>query len=188
MTTLRRIPFSSSALTIGLVLLIGGPACADSPATPTAKSKDKWAPFRHLLGQWKGVGRGPTGEAVQESEWKLVLNGAYLQRKSSSEAPGDHHQDMGLISYDAARKKYIYRAFHSEGFVNRYVTEFSRDGKKITFTSEAIENGPKGLKAIEIVELKDGKLKTTLKLASRDGPYSICAAGELKRKKTDRQD
>lgn len=125
---------------------------------------------------------------MQEADWKLVLNGTFLQCKTSSKARGDHHQEIGLISYDASRKKYVYRAFHSEGFVNRYVAELSSGGRKIIFTSEAIENGPKGLKAMEIIELKDGQLETTLKLASGVGPYKVCASSKLERVGADKRD
>ena len=65
--------------------------------------------------------------------------------------------------------------------MNRYVAEISADGLKIVFTSEDIENGPQGLKAQETIELQDGKLETTLQLASGTGPYGVCASGRLER-------
>ena len=162
----------------------GSPAKAQTNTTrrATADTDTKWAPFRPLLGRWRGIGQGPTGKSEVETEWKLVLGGEFLQSQSSSAAEGDHHQDVGLISYDKARRKYIYRAFHSEGFGNHYVADVSTDGRKIVFTSEAIENGPKGLRAMEIIELKDGQLLTTLKLASGgDGAYKVCASAKLAR-------
>ena len=127
--------------------------------------------------------------ALQRRHSKAVPGyGKFLQCKSSSKARGDHHQDIRLISYDESRQKYVYRAFHSEGFVNRYVAELSSDGSRITFTSESIENGPPGLKAMEIIELNGGKLETTLKLASGVGPYKVCASGKLERVDAGRQD
>jgi len=32
---------------------------------------------------------------------------------------GEQHEDRGFISYDKARKKFVLRQFHVEGFVNR---------------------------------------------------------------------
>jgi len=189
MKILMQTPFSAlNAFVIVLGLLTILQACADTREDPDSKSHDRWAPFRPPMGHWKGVGHGPTGESVQETEWNLVLNGTFLQCKSSSKARGDHHQDIGLISYDQSRKKYVYRAFHSEGFVNRYLVELSSDRRKIVFTSEAIENGPQGLKAMEVIEFKNGKLETTLKLASGVGPYEVCASRKLARVESERRD
>ena len=44
-------------------------------------------------------------------------------------------------------KKYIFRQFHVEGFVNEYYASFSEEGKTIIFDSRAIENLPPGWKA-----------------------------------------
>ena len=156
MTRLSR--YSIHLLTsIVVILVLMTQGVADEQKVKTTQKKDRWAPFRPLIGKWKGTGVGPTGESVQTVEWKLVLNGKFLQSKSTSRARGDNHQDIGIISYDHSRKKYIYRAFHSEGFVNQYVADISPDGLKIVFESEAIENGPKGFKAMEIFEMKEGR-------------------------------
>lgn len=180
--------FSIANIIVGISALVISVQMFAEPGEDSAAKRinDRWAPFRPFLGHWKGTGRGPAGQSVQETEWKVVLNGTFLQCKSSSKAKGDDHQDIGLISYDESRKKYIYRAFHSEGFVNRYVADISSSGSRIVFSSEAIENGPKGLKAMEIIELKNGKLFTTLKLASGADSYKVCASGELERVKSDK--
>ena len=145
------------------------------------QTEDRWAAFQPLVGKWKGTGQGPTGAPVQNVEWKFVLGGSLLQCTTSSQARGDHHQDIGLISYDTSRQKFIYRAFHSEGFVNQYVATISPDGTVIEFVSESIENGPPGLRAMETLQFKGTSLETTLRLATGDGPYKVCASAKLER-------
>ena len=55
---------------------------------------------------------------------------------------GERHEDRGYISYDTARKQFVFRQFHVEGFVNTYVA--SPTALPIVFGSEAIENIPAG--------------------------------------------
>ena len=56
---------------------------------------------------------------------------------------------MSMISYDTARKLFVFRQFHTEGFVNTYLQQPSADEKTIVFVSEAIENIPTGYRARE---------------------------------------
>src|SRR6266404_9843771 len=60
----------------------------------------------------------------------------------------------GMMSFDKARKSFVFRQFHIEGFVNQYVmTSSSADGKSIVFTSESIENIPAGYRARETYKI-----------------------------------
>ena len=54
-----------------------------------------------------------------------------------------------LISFDSARKRFVFRQFHTEGFVNMYVQEPGNDANTIVFVTEAIENIPSGYRARE---------------------------------------
>jgi hypothetical protein len=60
---------------------------------------------------------------------------------------GEIHQDEGIFSFDRARKRLVFRQFHTEGFVNQYVEDSGSASKAIVFTSEAIENIPAGFRA-----------------------------------------
>jgi hypothetical protein len=53
-----------------------------------------------------------------------------------------------MVSYDRARKKFVLRQFHVEGFVNQYAADPLQD-KTWRFESEAIENIPSGYRARE---------------------------------------
>ena len=171
-------------LLVGALVVVGssnGLVGAGQESDDASESVDRWAPFRPFLGKWKGTGKVPAGDAIQETEWKLVMGGKFIQCRSTSKAEGDDHEDIGFISYDESRRHFVYRAFYSEGFVNQYVVEIAEAGKKIVFRSEAIENAPPGLRAMETVELKSGKLNSTLELATGDNPYTVCVAGVLTR-------
>ncbi len=178
---------SIASLTVVLsVLLASHPEFVSSQES--AKSKeDVWAPLRPLVGKWEGKGKVPKGEADQQVEWKFIFGGKYLQATSLSVAVGDRHQDVGYFSYDRARKKFIYREFLSEGYVNTYVARFSDDKKTITLTSESIENGPPTMKALVKIKIDGDKLSNTLSLGMGDKPMKVCVEGKLRRVKGKRQ-
>jgi len=48
---------------------------------------------------------------------------------------------MGMSGYDKARKNFVFRRFHVEGFANTYVQEDSDDAKKIVFETNTYK-GP----------------------------------------------
>jgi hypothetical protein len=61
---------------------------------------------------------------------------------------GEKHEDIGYISYDSIRGKFVLRQFMQEGFVTQYVLDtLSSDGKTFIFLSESIENIPPGFRA-----------------------------------------
>ena len=136
---------------ISVVLLLPSFAIAQSD------QRDIWEPFKYFVGNWDGTGKGQPGESKMQREYKLVLNGKFLQVQNRSvyepqakNPKGEVHEDWGLLSFDKSRKQFVFRQFHVEGFVNQYVmTTSSADGKTFVFTTEAIENIPAGWRARE---------------------------------------
>lgn len=122
-----------------------------------SKKDSIWLPMKQFIGEWKGTGHGPDGEGVYNRSYTLTLNSNFIEIKNSTdynpttEKPkGYLHEDKGIISYDKARKTFVLRQFHSEGFVNEYLIEsISPDLKKISFITESIENIPSGYRARE---------------------------------------
>ena len=120
-----------------------------------------WEPFDFFVGEWQGSGYGQPGTSQVERKYELILNDKFLFVKSKSvyepqekNPKGEVHEEWGLISYDRARKAYVFRQFHLEGFVNQYVgTEISEDGKTVHFVTEGIENIPPGWKARESYQI-----------------------------------
>lgn len=129
------------------------------------KQDSLWLPFKNLIGTWTGTGEGVDGKGTYERSYQFVLNKKYIELRNKSvygptkENPkGYVHEDFGVISYDKARKTFVFRQFHIEGFVNQYVLEsISPDGKVIVFVTEAIENIPKGWRGRETYTLDEGK-------------------------------
>jgi len=127
-------------------------ATAQTPARP-----DTWEPLRFFVGNWEGTGNGQPGVSKTQREYRFVLNNKFLhvQNKSTYDPQpknlkGEVHEDWGFMSFDKARKSFVLRQFHVEGFVNEYVmTSSSADRKTMVFTTESIENIPAGFRARE---------------------------------------
>ena len=126
------------------------------PASTPPKAPDRWAPLRPLLGRWEGTSKGEPGVGRVTREYRLVLGDRFIEvRNRSAYAPtekhpeGEVHEDLGYLSLDRARKVFVLRQFHVEGFVNTYTGSASLPPEPLTFTSEAIENIPPGWRARE---------------------------------------
>ena len=121
-----------------------------------ASKPDRFAALRFLAGNWRGDQAGQPGRGTAERTYQFILDDRFLQETNTSTYPpqeknknGEVHHHMSMISYDTARKLFVFRQFHTEGFVNTYVQQPSADGERIVFVSEAIENIPAGYRARE---------------------------------------
>lgn len=109
--------------------------------------------FDFLIGQWSGNGEGfSSGRSEIESSFMYRLDSTFIEVKNHSvfkptekDPAGSVHMDWGMISYDRKRRKYVYRQFHNEGFVNQYIlNESLSDDNIFIFESEVIENFVEG--------------------------------------------
>jgi hypothetical protein len=145
-------------LVVGLTLALAAPwagsnlPLAQQPNTPV----DPLAPLSFLVGRWRSTSEGDPGKGSGEREYTRVLENRFLQAMNRVTYPpqeknpkGETHEDVGLFSYDRARKRIVLRQFHTEGFVNQYVMEAGTPDGPIVFTSESIENIPAGFRARE---------------------------------------
>jgi hypothetical protein len=138
------------------ILLVIGFLGAPVGAQQGASKPDRFAPLRLFAGTWRGDQAGQPGRGTAERTYQFILNDRFLQETNTSTYPpqekntnGEVHHHMSMISYDTARKLFVFRQFHTEGFVNTYVQQPSADDKTIVFVSEAIENIPPGYRARE---------------------------------------
>lgn len=157
-------------------------------AAQSEKEKEVWQPLQFLEGRWEGHGLG----SVVTQDYRFILNKKFLQMKvkavfepSEKRPEGEIHEDMGLFSYDQARKKFVLRGFYVEGFVNTYILDnISADEKTLTFLTEHIENAPPGTKAKLIYKvINPDELEQSFHVAWPDREFSCFALNRLKRKK-----
>jgi hypothetical protein len=100
---------------------------------------------------------GEPGNSVVERSYVSVLGGRFIEvRNRSTYAPqtanpkGEVHDDVGYLSFDNARKLFVLRQFHVEGFVNQYAaTTPDFVNNQIVFASESFENIPASFRARE---------------------------------------
>ena len=89
-----------------------------------------------------------------------------------------------MVSYDQERKKFVYRQFHMEGFVNQYVLEnIAPGGKQFVFVTENIEDISPGWRARETYTVvSQDEFKERLELAQPGKNFELYSENDLKRK------
>jgi hypothetical protein len=117
----------------------------------------------------------------------LVLNERYLKIAGTADYKndkgGEHHEDFGFVSFNRGRSAFVFRQFHSEGFVNQYtLTSDPKADGKLVLTSESCENAPPGWRARETYKVSGDTLEHTFELAAPGKPFERYAAATLKRR------
>jgi hypothetical protein len=173
---------------IGTIVLLAAtvPAWCQQPAFKS----DPVAPLRFFVGAWRGEQNGEPGHGVSERRYAFVLDGRFLQVNNTSTYPpqeknkrGEVHHDMGMIGYDKARKKFVFRQFHIEGFVNTYLQEETGDTTRIVFVSEAIENIAPGWRARETyLILNEDEFVERFELAEPGKDFALYSEAHLRRR------
>jgi hypothetical protein len=157
----------------------------------TTKQDSLWMPFRWFAGTWTGDSEGQPGKGKYERSYTIIFNKKFIEIKNTStylpseqNSKGEVHEDKGFISYDKARKTFVLRQFHIEGFVNQYKLEsISPDGKIIVFVSEAIENIPAGFRAKETYKITgENEFTEIFEMAEPGKEFKVYAKATLKRK------
>lgn len=154
------------------------------------KQDSLWLPFKFFVGKWSGDSEGQPGKGKYERSYEVVLNRKFIEvRNRSTYSPsqdnpkGEVHEDRGYISYDKARKTFVLRQFHVEGFVNQYKIEsIAPDGKTIVFISESIENIPPGFRAKETYHMiSNNEFTETFELAEPGKDFELYSKATLRR-------
>jgi hypothetical protein len=178
-------------LTAVLTLGFGAAMLLHAQEAPPTKKPDPFASIRFMLGSWEGTGEGEPGVSKVERTYAPILNGRFLQVTNRStyaaqekNPKGEVHEDIGMFSYDRARKAVVFRQFHVEGFVNHYMQRASEDPNVVVFESESIENIPAGFRARETyTRVSDDEFTETFELAEPGADYKVYSKATLKRKK-----
>jgi hypothetical protein len=177
----------SSSLLAGAIPATAYNATQEPPAK--AAPVDRWAPVRFLLGTWEGTTTGQPGNGTVRREYRLVLRDRFIEVRNTSTYPpqeknpkGEVHEDIGYISYDRARKAFVLRQFHVEGFVNTYASGPDAN-LPLVFTSEGIENIPAGWRARETYRMTGDELMELFELAEPGKEFATYSEARLKRKR-----
>jgi hypothetical protein len=162
-----------------------------SALTQEEKKKDKWEAFKFFIGNWEGTGDGVPGKSTVEREYAFTLNKKFINVLNKAVYPpqeknpkGEIHDDIGMVSYDSNRKKFVFRQFHVEGFINQYINEsISDDGKTIVFITESIENIPNGWRARETYNIiNENEFTEIFELSEPGKDFKIYSQSTFKRK------
>jgi hypothetical protein len=153
-----------------------------------SKTPQKFSPMEYFLGKWESTSHGKPGKGQGNREYKYEVGTTYIMVKSESRfeptdknPQGEVHIDWGFISFDGFRKKFVYRQFNIEGYVNQYVADLSTD-KRIVFETEVIENVPAGFKARNTIEILDeNTFREGFELAPPGKEYTGCVYNTWKR-------
>jgi hypothetical protein len=146
------------------------------------ETEDVWSAFRYFLGKWEGVGTGKPGISNSERSYELILNDQFIRVWNRSvnlpqekNPEGEVHEEIGFFSYDKTRRKFVFREFHVEGYINQYLVEsWDRENRKLVMTTEAIENISPGWNARTTYEiLKEDEFREKFGL-SRPGKGWAC--------------
>ena len=156
------------------------------------KRDSVWLPLKPFVGNWKGEGGGEPGKGKYERSYQFILNKRFIEiRNKSTYQPttqypdGEVHEDIGYFSYDNARKTFILRQFHTEGFVNQFgLDSISPDKKTFVFITESIENIPAGYRAKETYHIiSDDEIEETFEIAEPDKDFAVYSKVKLVRQK-----
>lgn len=159
-------------------------------SSQTSKQDSIWLPLKGFIGNWTGEGGGEPGVGKYERSYQFVLNEKFIEVKNKSTYPpsvkqpkGEVHEDIGYISYDKVRRRFILRQFHAEGYVNQFTLDsLSADGKSLVFVSEAIENIPAGWRAKESYQLlNENEIQETFELAAPNKDFEVYSRVTLQR-------
>jgi hypothetical protein len=173
-----------------LLAVMVSPAFLSATWQPTTKS-DALAPISGLVGRWSGTTEGQPGKGTVEREYERILGSRFIQVRNRSTYPpqeknpkGEVHEDIGLFSFDASRKRIVLRQFHIEGFVNQFVLDPDSTSERLVLTTEAIENIPAGWRAREtyIVSGLD-QLEEIFELAAPGKDFELYSRNRLTRSK-----
>lgn len=153
-------------------------------------STDRWQPLRFMLGSWQGDAAGEPGKGAVDRTYELVLSDKFIEEHNTSRyeardgKPSEIHHHRGFFSYDKARKTFMLRQFHEEGFVLLYVLSPTSTPKRLVFESVTFENFSNDWKSRETYDvISDDEFIETFELAAPGKEFELYSRSHFKRVK-----
>lgn len=156
------------------------------------RQAEVWKPLTFFLGKWEGGGDGRGGRCFVQMEFRFLLQKTYMEVKStyvyepSKEKPqGEIHEDLGIISFDRARQRFVLHQFHVEDYADYLLLEDRpTDSKTFVFVTERIVNLPGGFRSRMTYRILDNdELEIDWEVAGPGADFLIHSRSRLKRKK-----
>jgi len=177
-----------------VALVIGGALCVLAPIVSAQQddnaTNDRWGVLTYFVGKWVGEGSGLGGASSVTHRFETVMDGQFIRWTTTSvtkpeeaNPEGETHEDIGFISFDELRTRYVLRQFLSEGYVNTYeLVSTGDDGRTLTFETVDVEGLPDGWRARMTLAIKG---ETTfvwhLELGPPEQDYFECRTGQMER-------
>jgi hypothetical protein len=149
---------------IVIALMVGQAEASGQTVAPA----DRLALLAPLVGRWSGT------RFVQ-------VKNVSVYPPQAKNPKGERHEDLGVFSYDTARKTIVFRQFHVEGFVNQYLLDAASSPDRLVFTTEAIENIPAGWRARETYVIGTDRLEEIFELAEPGQDFAVYSRNRLTR-------
>jgi hypothetical protein len=169
---------------IVIALMVGQAEASGQTVAPA----DRLALLAPLVGRWSGTTEGQPGAGTVERDYQQLFGTRFVQVKNVSVYPpqaknpkGERHEDLGVFSYDTARKTIVFRQFHVEGFINQYLLDAASSPDRLVFTTEAIENIPAGWRARETYVIGTDRLEEIFELAEPGQDFAVYSRNRLTR-------
>ena len=163
-----------------------------SPLLLLGGSNDEaWELLTGFAGRWKGDETGVAGHGIGMREYRLIMNDTYLVSMNTStfqpqpqNPEGEVHEDWVVFSHDQSRG-IVARGFYIEGFVIRYFLDSEPSNDSVlVFVSEAVENGPPGIRARLIYTmLGDNNFDETFEIAMPGKDFGLLLTNHWRRKR-----
>jgi hypothetical protein len=190
----QRYPARATNMTGGRILLwmlmpILAAVATASAAQSGSANANELSQLDGLIGRWQGTSEGRPGNGSVEREYSRLFGSRFVQvrnraiyKPQDKNPKGETHEDTGIFSFDTARRRIIFRQFHTEGFVNQYIAGSPSKPGSLVFTTETIENIPAGWRARETYTLHGrDELEEVFELAEPGKGFEVYSRSRLKR-------
>jgi len=147
-------------------------SCRAAGAQPTAASA--WDGWQFLQGKWVGEGASEPGEGSGYFSFARDLQNKAWVRRNHSEYPATKdrakfvHEDLMVVYFDEGAGKTRAFYYDTEAHVINYTADFSSDGNRLTFLSDALAGAPR----YRLIYLRGnpGHMTVTLEVAQPEKP------------------